>query len=183
MSTLTIDLAKEYKLKIENPDELSKSFFKDVYLKAATQVAEIAKWTGESLSKKDDHSKDFFREEQEYNNIVAFVGERGTGKTSGMITMAQALVKFTKEENQKWLNDADENVCKEIKKFRYESLRIVDPTRFVENENIIEVIIAELFSRFQKKVKDEGFKRDESSKRDVVNAFQKEICFDTFRCV
>ncbi len=169
MKTLKIDIAKEYKLIIEEPEELKDSFFKGIYEKAAEQVAEVVIWAKSSTEKTtvDNNHDTFKREEINYNNIVAFVGERGTGKTSAMITMAQALVKFKKKD---WF---DNGSAEKIEGIEYHSLRAIDPTRFEENQNIIEVIIAELFNRFVKHAENSGFNEDQEDKRKVLDAFQK----------
>lgn len=171
-NTKRIVISEEYQLKIEESEALKTSVFREVYEKAAVQVADISKWTKKILEEKEDsENRDFYRDEQENNNIIAFVGERGTGKTSGMITMGKALMAAHNKGNWDWIRD--DKVREEIQFFRYESVRTIDPSRFESNENIIEVIIAELFSRFQRKVKDEAIKVDKVGKREVLEAFQK----------
>lgn len=167
--TLTIDLENDYKLRIESKEELEKSFFKDIYIQAFKQVAGIVKWTN---SFKEESDYDFKRENHEYNNILAFVGERGTGKSSAMITVAQALVN---NETQALVNDSKSLLNTQTK---FESIHTIDPSRFEKDQNVIEVIIAELFEKFQQKIKTEPSRGTESDKREVLKAFQ-----DVYKCL
>lgn len=163
--TLTIDLSKEYKLNIEDISLVTDSFFMPVYEQAAEQIAGIVEWTKEYTSSSADSSSVFFREKREYNNILAFIGERGTGKTSAMLSVAQSLVAH--KEGKEW----GENELKDFHSFRFESLHTIDPTRFEDNQNIIEIIVAELFEVFQEKMKDSS-NRNDGEKREVLKAFQ-----------
>lgn len=163
--TLIIDLSEEYKIKIEKPSELKDSFFKDIYKKAAGAVTDIITQT----EKKIDGVKDpFLNEQQDYNNIIAFCGERGTGKSSAMISFAQSLLKIdTKEATEFYGNE------QEITKRRYETLKVIDPSLFEEDENIFEVILAQLFSSFETVLKGKEKDNDIDQKRKLLEQFEK----------
>ena len=140
---LTIDLSEEYKIKIENPDRLKGSFFEDIYIKAADAVEDIIEQT-EKSNKKSDQNDPFLNEKQDYNNIIAFCGERGTGKSSAMISFAQSLLR---------LNDSkDFYVGKNLRSKNFHTIKVIDPSLFEEHENIFEVILAQLFSSFEKEL-------------------------------
>jgi len=167
IKTLSIDLAKEYRLRIEEKDDLAQSFFSDIYKQTFEQVKGIVKWTKEF--KESCNNSDFKRERREYNNIIAFTGERGTGKSSAMLTIANALI----ASNISPIvigSDKDD-------KFEYgtlfETLNTIDPSRFEKDQNVIEVIIAELFEKFQQRLKNESNKKNDTEKRNVLKAFQE----------
>src|SRR5690606_624903 len=80
-STLVINLNEEYKIKIEEAKDFDTSIFKDVYESALKNVEEIVKQSSKN------------GEYDDYNNIIAFTGERGKGKSSSMISFRDALVK------------------------------------------------------------------------------------------
>lgn len=50
LKTLTIDLEKEYRLRIEDKDEIKISFFKDVYKQAFDQVKDIVNWSNKNIN-------------------------------------------------------------------------------------------------------------------------------------
>ena len=167
LKTLTIDLDKEYRLRIENSEEIKISFFKDVYEQAFDQVKNIVVWSNKSLEKKD--LRIFSREFREYNNIIAFTGERGTGKSSAMLTVANNLV----ESNAKKIFLDNERKDELNFKTTFESLHTIDPSKFEKDQNIIEVILAELFENFQELIKDTSKQFNDAEKRDVLKAFQE----------
>jgi hypothetical protein len=173
LAKLPIDLSKDYRLKIEKPEELTDSFFKGIYIQALKQVHNITEWTQKCT---DDLGKsDFKRESQEYNNIIAFVGERGTGKSSAMITLANTLVKAEKSTFKNLgMEIKDEEQESYFHDFKFETLHTIDPTRFELGQNILEVIIAELFQKFQEKMVEDHLPKEDSDKhkRDVIRAFQ-----------
>ncbi|MGV4438887.1 hypothetical protein ACQ1PL_05225 [Ornithobacterium rhinotracheale] len=85
-STLFINLNEDFKIKIEKGIHFKKSIFKDIYKEALKNVAEIVEQA------KDNEEHD------DYNNIIAFTGERGKGKSSSMISFRNALVNENNSE-------------------------------------------------------------------------------------
>lgn len=168
---LTIDLEKEYKLRIEDFNEIKTSFFKDVYKQAFEQVKNIEKWSKDS--NKETNKEIFSRESREYNNIIAFTGERGTGKSSAMLTVANALIKYPLIKSE--LVDV---LPKDDFEAHFESLHTIDPSKFEKHQNIIEVILAELFEKFQTQIKDASNQYNDNDKRTVLKAFQ-----DVYQCL
>lgn len=162
-NTLKINLNEEYKIKIEDADKLDKSYFKEIYEKAGKATADILKKSEEADKIKDNPFK---RQGEEYNNIIAFCGERGTGKSSAMISFVQSLL----------MNDKSEEFYKDytpLNNYKYHSLNVIDPSMFEEKENIFEVILAQLFSSFKKKLDDKQHNTDQEKKRKVLEAFQE----------
>ena len=80
-TTLEINLNEDYKIKIEKGKDFNQSIFQNVYKNALKSVIEIVKH-----SDKDNNDYD------DFNNIIAFTGERGKGKSSSMISFRDALV-------------------------------------------------------------------------------------------
>lgn len=161
---LTINLNEEYRIKIEDPEQLSSSFFKDVYEHATNATSDIIEQTREI-----DKIKDAFQKErQEYNNIIAFTGDRGTGKTSAMVSFAQYLLS-NKDEKEKAKISNDESLlnCKFI------SIPTIDPSLFEEDENIVEVMLAQMFSQFEGKIKEKDTSIDLDNKRKILELFEK----------
>ncbi|MCT4643661.1 MAG: hypothetical protein N4A74_01645 [Carboxylicivirga sp.] len=166
-NTLKIDLNEEYKIKIEKPEELNNSFFRDIYLKAAQATNDIVKESKENLDKRE---KVFLDQHQEYNNIIAFVGERGTGKSSAMITFAEALLAINEsKKNELFIGDE----LSLLRKQHYEALEVIDPSLFEKGENIFEVVLAQMFSKFERYLKDNRNDHKPDEKRKVLELFEK----------
>lgn len=124
MQPIRIDIDEAYKIKVEKDTEFETSFFYNIYERAQDAVNEICNNTNSS----DDKLEEELYSRNEYSNIIAFMGERGTGKTSVMISFLQSL---------------DQE--------KFEKLNVIDPSLFSGNESIFEVIIGSMFNEFQKK--------------------------------
>lgn len=107
------------------------------------------------------------------NNIISFIGERGSGKTSCMYSVLENL----KKENA----SASDECNKKIK-----ILQPLDPSFFDDTHNILEVFIGEIFndtSEFIKELKDkkteahELMRQFENVKRDM-HYLDKETLFE-----
>ncbi len=160
---LKIKIGEEYKAKVENLEDFKDSMFKDVYDKAFDCIGSIL---AENLNNKNDKEN-----YEKYNNIVSFVGERGTGKTSAMLSVSGALkdeypTKF-KEETFRGLqsNDKPKRIFNEI--------GVIDPSHFDENSNILEIILAKMFKKFKKRVEDKNNSVDHVDKRKLIKAFEE----------
>lgn len=158
--TLKIKIGEEYKAKVETVGEFKDSMFKDVYEKAFDCIGSILA----DSSKEDSYEK--------YNNIVSFVGERGTGKTSAMLSVSGALkneypTEF-KKEIFKGLKSDDKP------KYTFNEIGIIDPSHFNENSNILEIILAKMFKKFKNKVEEKNNNNvDHDDKRKLIKAFEE----------
>lgn len=166
MSTLTINLNEEYKIKIEKGNDFHQSIFKDVYINAAKSVVEIIKQS-EIKSEYDD-----------FNNIIAFTGERGKGKSSSMISFRNALIDNKNSEHVDFFNAIKlENeylykVFEILKNKTFSEIDIIDPSRFRNNESLFEIILAKMFSKFQKEIKNNDLNLSHETRRSVIKLFQ-----------
>ncbi len=174
-SVIEIKLGEEYKAKIEGIDDFGESVFSEVYLKAFSNTVKILK---------DDSGKEVH---ENYNNIIAFAGERGTGKTSAMLSFAGALkdkkeneisnymiktykigqkikTEFEKIEEIERIRQL-ENQGKKIEKFDFYSVGVIDPSLLSDNSNILEIIIAKMFQIFKKEIETKNQDKDEDLTR------------------
>ena len=158
MSKLIIDLNDEYKVKLENENEFDTSIFRDVYRNAAKNVAEIIKQSSSEFK-------------YEYNNIIAFTGERGKGKSSSMISFLNSLIEI---DNKIQINDsfyANDNF-NIIKKKSFGTIDIIDPSLFRGKESLFEIIIAKMFSRFEQAINEPSCKLSDDNRRNILSNFQ-----------
>ena len=121
----------ETRPKIEDLNDLNKqneSIFADIYSRAFKLIDEIAK-------QPDSGNDERIRER---NNIIAFIGERGSGKTSCLRSIYQALPKHKKSIMESKHNTIIYN----------NDLPIIDPSYFDDHSNILEIVIAHMFKTF-----------------------------------
>lgn len=155
---LEINIGEEYKIKIEKTEEFKDSIFEEVYTQATKNVEEII-LQANTVSNAKSISND------DYNNVIAFTGERGTGKSSSMISFADAL-KNKKPKDTFWSETPN------LEKVKIKSLDIIDPSLFRNEDKLFEIIISKMFSKFQKKLKKENTIKNDR-KRDLIKQFQK----------
>lgn len=108
------------------------------------------------------------------NNIIAFVGERGSGKTSCLQTVYNNIPKIERLRNLQCMFN--------------NHMPIIDPSYFNEHSNILEIVIAQMFQIFKDALQhpEKYFLHDDNlleKKRNLVKSFQevKETldCIDT----
>lgn len=102
------------------------------------------------------------------NNIFAFIGDRGSGKTSCMVSVAHALIK----KDQGGYTSAELSILddyQEIKKAKFHTIDLIDPTYFDSNNNLLSLFLAKLFAAFRERERNENvyFERRNQEKRNI----------------
>lgn len=182
-STLTIIKGQEFKV-VDKHFIGEDDIFLDQYKQAAEMLNTIV---NESKGSAENH----FLNEYE-NNIIAFCGERGEGKSSAMLTFINSLYEdyWEDEEGEEEVEDNSndnkkENTDKEPKRYNlfknYRNLDkkhfaepiIVDPSQFDEVHNILDIILAKLYRNFSKKYNENNRCADEYIINELQDQFQK----------
>ena len=133
-STLIINLNEEYKIKIEEGNDFNTSIFKEVYEAALKNIEEIV----EQSSKNNTYD--------DFNNIIAFTGERGKGKSSSMISFRDALVGKRDDKHKSFFSTSSL-----LSNTQFATIDIVDPSLFRGGESLFEIVLAQMFDKFQNK--------------------------------
>lgn len=148
---------------LRDKDVLNNSIFSDIYDRAFSLINEITnppKKDGDTNNSKPEYNR-------ERNNIIAFIGERGSGKTSCLKSVYHSLYNDNpKSRPYKIL---------ETKTTFNNQLPIIDPSYFDEHSNIIEIVIAHMFKSFKDAVNRSNHCLDGDNlekKRKLVKKFQ-----------
>lgn len=152
--TIEIRDNEELKIKIEKLEEFDNSIFANVYKRATESTVGIV--NNENKEHKDQ------------NNIIAFVGARGTGKSSAMISFANALKNKKEGDIDKY------EPFKDLKNWNFSEIDTIDPSMLENNESIFEIIIAKMFAKFKTHVENQNIDTDLDDKRDLLRSFQNE---------
>ena len=113
------------------------------------------------VSKEANDAQDFV------NNIIAFVGERGAGKTSCMCSVISIL----KELQSKNAYNSFDNL-KTLPHKRIHALKTIDPSFFDTVHNILEIIIGELYNRTSSDLGTSITVDKENEARKLLKSFQ-----------
>lgn len=157
---LTVIKGQEFKLSLKKKIE-EQDIFYDQYLEAATMLDDIV------VNDEDDNQATWAKVETE-NNIIAFCGERGEGKSSAMFTFINALSDRNVKNNSTIFAQ-----CKNVKNTVFSKPVVIDPSAFDNVHNVLDIIIASLYRKFSDKY-DECPERFDNYKRErLLNEFQK----------
>lgn len=133
--------------------DIENSIFYKQYRMALSYVADFIDITV-NTDKSDQSDGIQFSHKQNYNNILLFTGERGSGKTSCLLTISELLTKHVKDlvsffNLEKVKDDPFASKVKTLKEMEFFPCEIIDPTFFDQRNNILEVFIGGLFKRFK----------------------------------
>ena len=142
----------ETRLYIEGVKEKESSIFSDVYKAFFTELNDKL---ADISDKKDVELRN------NHNNIFAFVGDRGSGKTSCMLSVAKMMEESEKKPIPEFgKNNTDFCV-----------LESIDPSFFDEYTNILDIVLGRMFSDFRKKWED-GSQNCINEKNQLLESFE-----------
>ena len=111
------------------------------------------------------------------NNVIAFAGDRGMGKTSAMISFQQTLAEFNPERNgNSEIFSYNSEQAEFVKRSRYITLPCVDVNALKENDDIIEIVLARMLNNLIDFVKNATTRTRNSYQERLRNVYQE---FDT----
>lgn len=165
-SKLKINKGEEFKIAIKDIKD-GDTIFYDQYKQALKMLGTIVK-TSEIIQEKEqeDRNKNWQSEDYE-NNIIAFCGERGEGKSSAMCTFIKSLSNIDEE-----ILDDMQIESESIKNTYFDEPIIIDPSQFDNVHNILDIVLAKIYEKF----KEDYEKNEEISERrkeELLNQFQK----------
>ena len=138
---LTIDCVN--KVKMEKLENFPESIFRDVYMSAHMQVERIMEMT-DAQDKDDDAEK--FCNGNEMSNVISFVGERGMGKSSAMLSFAYFLKQYPGELR----GETDSAFKFKVDKCKFYVLPKIDAA-ILTNESLFDVVLAKMWTDFSNK--------------------------------
>lgn len=158
MKAVTFYNGEETKPVIEGIDRFNDSMFHD-YLEHALKLVE------NQLSD-DSHDESKSSNDNYDNNIISFLGERGSGKTSCMYSLMKCLKDIDSQRDIN-LQGIDTN---KIKRAKLSFLKTIDPSFFDLNHNILEMVIGEMYSEIVRNI-DKGIIKDEDQIQRLLKKF------------
>lgn len=102
------------------------------------------------------------------NNIIAFCGERGEGKSSAMFTFINAVVN-EKEQKESTIFAQ----CENVKNTVFSEPIVIDPSAFDNVHNVLDIIIASIYQKFSDKYDVSPERFDNYRREQLLNEFQK----------
>lgn len=126
-----------------------------------------------------DNCKHYFRDDEAYrysfsrlpdnaNNIYAFLGPRGSGKTTAINEFGRILRELSEEEKKEWIKEAKEalNLKQDKKNLEFVVLDTIDASLLTDKEDFVELVLSQLFAIVE----------EERSKIDLYSRQQSSSC-------
>lgn len=133
MGVLHIHKIPQYGVLIEKNDEIKNSLFYEIYNGAANNIADI-------IDGQTDSKNELF-----LNPCIAFVGKRGTGKSSAMCSFAH-LLEDTNDNSKEWIKDKETK--EKILRSKFYVLPAIDTANMGKEETILSNVSSEMFSLY-----------------------------------
>ena len=148
---------------VENIEGKDSSLFAELYDKTFSCIENYLEAVAYGEKKNDDFKTSA---KTDYpNNIIAFIGERGSGKTSCMLSVTEML------QNKK---DSCAFQCYEVlNATKFVSVNVIEPSFINDKANVLELVVATLFRNFKEKVEKNAEHIDVKKKHTLLEAFQK----------
>lgn len=160
---IRINQGKEFQIYVHK-DKINKD---DIFIQSYRQAVKVVNDLVSAT--KEYHDKDEFQRENRadfLNNIIAFCGERGQGKSSAMVTFMNELCK---------VNPAESNLefSKDAKNSTFFGMDIIDPATFEDFQNVLEIIVSRMYKTFEKMYRSGEARLDKYQVKDITIAFQE----------
>ncbi len=173
---INLSISDIYRPKIEELSEMAESLFRETYIEASINALKIINDREAILKEARNKDKicsknsNFFIETQCHNNIIAFTGDRGTGKTSGMISFVNALTQLSTASDEDIEFSSELQYIKD-KKYRFSCLKVIEPSNFVKGERLLEIVISNMYSNVSYIIKSSGKDIDTDAKQKIYREF------------
>ena len=161
---LVIKRGEEFKISIKDKIEKTDLFY-DQYISAAKMLDSI-------IAIVDDECDKWEKSEFE-NNIIAFCGERGEGKSSAMISFTKAVYEHSNDNKASIFAD-----CENIKKTYFVEPIVIDPSMLDDVHNVLDIILATLYKKFQDQYNGNNQSIHDYEREELLDQFQK-----VYKCV
>lgn len=129
---------------VEEPKRFEESIFSDVYYKAKSLVKDI---TEESKYMEEQYirEKKGSLKKEGIDNMIAFIGERGSGKTTAMFSFLNYLNNYSQKEQ---LKDREPFAEIDLGDVDFHCLDYIDGGLLEQRDNILQILIGNLYRKF-----------------------------------
>lgn len=126
----------------EKAESFKESFFKELYNQASEIVVMINKANRNKKIEDVINNWSFEQKLLDVQNVIAFTGRRGTGKTSVMLAFADSLV----------AGEYSDKAKEELKNTRFYSFPYIDASLLEKDEDIIEIVLSKMIMELNEKI-------------------------------
>ena len=143
------------------------SLFSDVYSQAAKMIENIV------VDNREIRYGHRGGKQAEIENVISFIGRRGTGKTSAMLSFCDALSNYGSGINQMNYNAIGFSDDADMRNVRFEVLDCIDASLLESWERILPPVLANMLTRLENTTKQELQDRDDYIYRELVQRLEE----------
>ena len=169
-SELIITKGQEFKIVVKDSIKEDDVFI-DQYEQAAGMLNTIVAESIAAGERAEKSVKALYSLNEYENNIIAFCGERGEGKSSAMLTFINSL--YTNLPKTLQGDDKFYAGYPELCKVHFSAPIIIDPSQFDDVHNILDIILAKIYRNFDRIYEENNRCVDEYDVNRLQNQFQK----------
>lgn len=160
MIKLKLSDAQNFKIHIEDKIERESLFFHEYEIAAEhlNQIWQMQKETGKS------GRLGYMSEDP--NNVIAFCGERGSGKSSAMLSFVNAVVDCGN-------GDSVLPFDSEIRANNWNASVMIDPSMFDDVHNIVDIVLAHIYQSFHDAYGDDNQRVDTYERERMLSLLAK----------
>lgn len=160
MKKLKISDGQNFAIHIEEQIEEDNLFFHE-YETAVKNLNNI--WEMQKGLKKDIQQKGI---SEKPNNIIAFCGERGSGKSSVMLSFMNALENSGKKQDKF-------NFKEEIRSNNWNTQIMIDPSMFDGVHNIVDIVLTHIYQNFHEAYDRDNQKIEQYERQEMLSLLAK----------
>jgi len=153
----------------ETAGEFSASLFENEYIRTSRIVTDIVKRNLAFLDEKDKNERET-RYPQQIYNVVSFLGDRGTGKTSIMVSYVDFLENYkgvvTAENMGKFALDIGK------REIEFYKLNMINAAMLSRNEKLLDIILAQMWDAYDNENQFLRTKRESYDAEQMARKFQ-----------
>lgn len=157
-TTLRIQNPPQYDVTIES--DLKESIFLDMYRGAAHNVVSIIERNEKFFKNQERSSFETTDSAETINTTIAFVGGRGTGKSSAMQSFSNYLQQDSFKRDYAWLGDGksltistSRDLETKLKSTRFVALPTIDSSQISKKETVVGRMSATMIAEYRKQQK------------------------------
>ncbi|MCB7329115.1 P-loop NTPase fold protein [Mediterraneibacter faecis] len=167
---LIITKGQEFKIVVKDSIR-DDDVFIEQYEQAAGMLNTIVAESIVAAEKSDKTFNALYSLNEYENNIIAFCGERGEGKSSAMLTFINSL--YTNLPKALQGEDKFYEKYQELYKVHFSEPIIIDPSQFDDVHNILDIVLAKIYRNFSRRYEEDNRCVDEFDINRLQNQFQK----------
>lgn len=162
MSVVKIVKGAEFRINVNEEIKEDDIFFRQ-YEQAAAMLDDIV---GASARLKDCPGSWSWKHQDFENNVIAFCGERGEGKSSAMMTFVNAVYSNREKKNPVFSS------CRHLENTFFSEPLLIDPSQFDDVHNVLDIVLARIFQDFDRRCDYGGQYADERTRERLLDRFQ-----------